>query len=114
MPNEPIPHIVSTLLTYPNIHLRNLNLYTYSIDTPAEDWIRSDKIFLSEFLETHISDYLRFLTLYKFGGISFDLDVIVQKNLDNLPSNFAGAMTIGVLGFGSDEIGHELAEIAVR
>lgn len=119
VPNESISSIMNALLAYPNIHFRNLNLRAYSVDTPAEDWIKTDKLFLSSFLIAHTADYLRFLTLYRFGGIYFDLDVIVQKNLDEMPPNFAGAESanytaIGAMGFEADDVGHKIVEMIVR
>lgn len=31
----------------------------------------------------------RLITLYKYGGVYFDLDFIIIQNLDYLPPNFA-------------------------
>lgn len=117
--NEPLPPIVDALRSYSNIHFRNLNLITYSIGTPGEKWIKTGHIYLSIYLESHLSDYLRFITLHKYGGIYLDLDVIVLKNFDKMPPNFAGAESIawtavGVMGFESGEIGHKIVEMVSR
>lgn len=66
-----------------------------------------------------MSDYLRFLTLFKFGGIYLDLDLVVQQSFDNMPPNYAGAETskdiaVGAVGFDADDIGHKIAEFAVK
>lgn len=68
-----------------------------------------------------MSDYLRFITLYKFGGIYFDLDFIVIKNGDKLPPNFAPEesteiefINASVLGFESKDVGHRMAEMVLR
>lgn len=117
--NGTVSPIIQALQSYPNIHFRTLNLHTYSENTPAEQWFKTDEIFLSNYLVAHMADYLRFLTLYKFGGIYFDLDVVIQRNLDSLPANFAGAeasnyVAIGALGFNSSDAGHEIVEMIVR
>lgn len=116
-PNE--SPIIDALLHYPNIYFRNVNLVTYSIGTPGETWIKTDQIYLSIYLESHLSDYLRFITLHKYGGIYLDLDVIVLRNLNKMPPNFAGAESIawtavGVMGFESEEIGHKIVEMVSR
>lgn len=53
----------------------------------------------------------RFLTLWKYGGIYLDLDVIVTKNLSTLPENFAGVednyLGSAALGFGLQPTGRE-------
>ena len=59
----------------------------YSKDTPLEAWLRSGKLEKSGFRLTHTSDVLRFLTLWKYGGLYLDLDVIVVKSLRS--NNFA-------------------------
>lgn len=70
-----------------------------------------------------MSDFLRFLVLYKYGGIYLDTDVIVQKNLNELPANFLGkevsnkmkiiGVNNAVLGF-QDEIGHGIMELCLK
>lgn len=111
--------IIDALLSYPNIHFRNLNPYTYSTGTPAEDWFKTDEIFLSRFPVAHMADYLRFLTLFRYGGVYSDLDVVFLKNLDDLPPNFSGAestidVAIGVMGFEEKDVGHKIIEMIVR
>lgn len=60
--NDTLQSFVDVLLTYPNIHLRNVNLWTYSENTPIMDWIQTEKLFQSKYLNSHISDFLRYLT----------------------------------------------------
>lgn len=111
--------IMSALKQYQNINYRTVEIYKYAENTPAQDWLKNARIFLSEHVIEHISDYLRLLTLYKFGGIYFDLDTIIQKNLDDMPLNFAGAKdneVIGnaVMGFDSNGSGHQIVEKLIR
>lgn len=117
--SEPMSPIMSALKQYQNIQFRTVDIYKYAEDTPAQDWIKNDRIFLSGYVIEHVSDYLRLLTLYKFGGIYFDLDTIIQKNLDDMPLNFAGAKdnkVIGnaVMGFDSSDSGHQIVEMLIR
>lgn len=65
-----------------------MDLWRYSQETPVEEWINTNKLFESDFLYEHMSDYLRAVTLYKFGGYYLDLDVVVQKSFDDLGEDF--------------------------
>lgn len=119
--NEPKSPIITALQAYSNIYLRNVNLYRISKNTPAELWIREDRIFTSNFFETHVSDYLRKIVLFKYGGIYLDSDFISVKSLNDLPSNFASHsrpdkpyINDAALGFTSNGIGHKMAEMALR
>jgi len=65
-----------------------------------------------------MSDMLRYLTLWKYGGIYLDLDVVVISSLENL-TNFAGAedwddVAAGVMGFDTSELGRRIADACVR
>lgn len=119
--NDSSPHspIIRSLESYPNIHMRNVHLWTYAIGTPMEKWLQNDDLFRSQYLNSHISDFLRYLSMYKFGGIYLDLDVIVQKSFENVEPNFSGAesaddVAAGVMSFDLDGIGHEVAKLCVR
>lgn len=48
-----------------------------------------------------------------------DLDIVVQKNFDDLGQNFAGddsvdAVGCGVLHFNNDQLGRKVAELCIR
>lgn len=79
---------IEVLLKYPNIHLRNLNLWRYLFQTPVFEWIKTNALFESEYLFEHMADMLRIVTLFKYGGFYMDLDVIVMKNVDDVGENF--------------------------
>lgn len=116
---DSISPIFEALLTYQNVHFRNLNLWTYGLDTPLEKLILNNELFMSQYLNSHVSDFLRYLTLYKYGGTYIDLDVVVQTSLDTLPPNYAGAesshfVAAGVINFQHDGIGHEIADLCVK
>lgn len=63
----------------------------------------------------HISELLRLITLYRYGGIFLDLDVLLLSTLEDLHLNYAGAMTNqsisnSVLSLEPNGFGHQIAE----
>lgn len=107
------------LTSYPNINFRSVDWYNYAIHTPAEGWINKDIILTSPYYIAHLSDFIRLVTLYKYGGIHFDLDFIIKKSLEDMPENFAGAerndsISNAVVGFQSNNIGHKIVEMILR
>ncbi|KAM8720537.1 hypothetical protein ACLKA7_006562 [Drosophila subpalustris] len=106
--------IIEALLSYNNVKLRYVNLWRFAEGTPIEDWIKKTDLFLSRYQMFHMSDMLRILTLYRFGGIYFDMDVVVLRSFENEPPNFMGAETsksIGnsVIGLEPNGLGHKVA-----
>uniref|UniRef100_A0AAG5D802 Alpha 1,4-glycosyltransferase domain-containing protein n=1 Tax=Anopheles atroparvus TaxID=41427 RepID=A0AAG5D802_ANOAO len=117
--NRTTQPIVDALLDYRNVHLRYVNLTTYANDTPLEEWMQNGEIFRSQYMNSHLSDVMRYLTLYKYGGTYLDLDVVVRRSFEKLEPNYAGAestrwVAAGVMNFESKGHGHELAEMCVR
>ncbi|XP_055593862.1 lactosylceramide 4-alpha-galactosyltransferase-like [Uranotaenia lowii] len=111
--------LLDALHHYSNINLRFVNLTTYARDTPLAEWMQSGEIFRSKYMNSHLSDIMRYLTLYKYGGTYLDLDVIVLRSFDELEPNYAGAessrwVAAGVLNFESEGHGHQLAEMCLR
>lgn len=99
--------------------MRNVHLWTYAAGTPLENWLQKGDLFRSHFMNSHASDFLRYLSMYKFGGIYMDLDVVVQKSFENVEPNFSGAessedVAAGVMSFDHNGIGHEVAALCVR
>lgn len=88
-------------------------------NTPAHKWILTGDLFESKHIKEHVSDFLRLLLLFMFGGTYFDLDFVILRNLDPLPSNFFGNehddMTgNSVIDFSHDSIGHEMANVFLQ
>lgn len=113
--------MIVVLKSYRNVHFRNVNIYEISKGTPAEQWVKLDRIFVSENVRHHLSDYLRFMVLFKFGGVYFDTDFIIIKSLDKLPRNFAPQertdleyINSSVLGLEGKNVGHKIAEMMLR
>lgn len=110
---------VKRLLSYKNIKIRHVNLKRYTKNTPLEEWYLSGKLQNSHFPVSHASDILRYLSLWRYGGIYLDLDVVVMKEFGPLVPNFAGAessedVAAGVIGFDHQNTGHEFAEDCIR
>lgn len=110
--NEDNNKLINALRNYPNIYLLHLNFTRYIKDTRIEFLYKNGHLKYSAYARSHASDLLRYLTLYKYGGIYMDLDVIVIKPLTDLSKNFAGAeskknVAAGVLRFTSKDKGHD-------
>lgn len=111
--------IIEHLLAYPNIYFRNVNLWQYAKDTPIESWLNDGNIFQSKYMNSHVSDFLRYLSLYKFSGTYLDLDVIVKKDLGMIKPNYAGAesaafVAAGIINVDTSEIGKHIASMFLR
>lgn len=53
--------IIDALLSYTNINIRNVDMINYARDTPADMWIKENKMFKSKHLKAHVSDFLRLI-----------------------------------------------------
>ncbi|KAG8306134.1 hypothetical protein J6590_055107 [Homalodisca vitripennis] len=73
------PSHLQELLSYTNVRLRHLPMDLYFQDSPLAEWYSSGILRTSRWPRSHASDILRYLTLWKFGGIYLDLDVVVIK-----------------------------------
>lgn len=109
---------LNAILSYPNVYIRSVNLWTYAESTPAAEWINDGKLFKSNYVLSHTSDFLRYLTLWRFGGTYLDMDVIVKKSLENIEPNYAGAesdthVAAGIMNFDSDGFGHQIADLCL-
>ena len=70
---------LSTLQQYKNIKLVHINLEEYVAKTPLESWNRDSGWKQGPYRASHLSDGLRMLTLFKYGGYYFDLDIIFTR-----------------------------------
>ncbi|XP_033183907.1 lactosylceramide 4-alpha-galactosyltransferase-like isoform X1 [Bombus vancouverensis nearcticus] len=106
------------LQTYSNVRIRHIKPEKYMRDTPLHLWYSSGILKKSYWPRSHMSDILRYLTLWKYGGIYLDLDVVVIASLERL-TNFAGAedwknVAAGVMGFDVTELGRRMADACIR
>ncbi|ENN76908.1 lactosylceramide 4-alpha-galactosyltransferase isoform X2 [Dendroctonus ponderosae] len=102
------------LLKYRNVRIYHIDMDRYFMNTPVESLWKQQQMKQSRFAQSHTSDVLRFLTLWKYGGIYLDLDVIVTKSLDDLGTDFTGfesktSVAAGILSFNYTGDGHDFA-----
>lgn len=110
--DAPSDKYVQILSKYDNIHFAYINVEEYGRGTPLEQLIMNKTIESSQFKVSHTSDMLRTLTLWRYGGIYLDTDVIVLKSFDDLSENFVGveskdSINCAILGFSHKGVGHE-------
>ena len=89
--------IIRALRTYGNINLLQIQLADYFSDTPLENWYFCNSWRSGKYSTSHLSDALRFLTLYKYGGYYFDLDFVMLRSVSD-HRNFVGLESIKTLG----------------
>lgn len=117
--NGTTPLLFQMLNRYPNIHFRTMNLWRFSYGTPLYEWMKTNQIFQSKYIVEHIADIFRFCTLYKFGGLYLDLDIIVLGNLDVLGEDYVGddwyeVANNAVIHVNTYGIGREVMERCLR
>ncbi|GBP30827.1 Lactosylceramide 4-alpha-galactosyltransferase [Eumeta japonica] len=102
------------LKLFDNISLVRVHLLNLTKGTVVEKLVHSGHFKKSRWPISHIADAVRYLTLYKWGGIYLDLDVVVTRALDPLARNWgakesAHAVAAGALSFSRDAIGRRVA-----
>ncbi|XP_049820392.1 lactosylceramide 4-alpha-galactosyltransferase-like [Aethina tumida] len=102
--------VINVLLSYKNIHIVHINIWRLIKGSPVENLFLSGKLEKSKYPITHASDIIRFLTMWKFGGIYLDLDMIFLKSFKTLPKNFGTAestkiINSAVMGFENKGLG---------
>lgn len=110
---------VYAVTSYSNVHINHLNLAQFAAGSPLEDLSKSEYLRNSSYRAIHTSDTLKWLLLWKFGGIYFDSDMIIRKRFSPGIYNFAckqteGEVTSGVLGFESRPQGKYLLDIFIK
>jgi len=88
---------IQALFTYSNFRLRHINTNTFFEGTPLKSWWRKGVLRKSKWPRPHASDILRYVALWKYGGIYSDLDVIFLKSLGSL-MNFVGVENENLVG----------------
>lgn len=109
----------AALKTYPNIKIILTTLPNLVTDTIAAFWSISGPLSQSQYVTLHRSDFLRFVLLWKYGGVYLDTDVITLKSFESLPHNFAVAFNgqwidSAVISFTSNNFGHHVAGMTLR
>ena len=74
---------------YSNVEFRGISVESFLVNSPLAELWTSGKLRNSDYLVSHLSDVLRYLVLYKYGGTYLDMDQVVIKTFPDLP-NFIG------------------------
>ncbi|XP_001988866.2 lactosylceramide 4-alpha-galactosyltransferase [Drosophila grimshawi] len=111
--------LINAIESYSNVQFRQLDVKRYAKGTPVEVWIKKGYVLKGRFPVHHTSDLLRLISLYRYGGIYMDMDVIVLRSLEDVPLNYLGAETFDLLGnavisLKPNGTGHEIAELFLR
>lgn len=111
--------MIKLLNEFPNVFLRNVNMTLFANGTPMESLERSAKVYQSNVVAVHLSDVVRLLVLYRYGGIYMDMDMVALRSYDDLPTNFFameydGYLNNGALGISRTGFGHQLYEKILR
>lgn len=101
------------LAQLPNVHFARVHLKKYAKGTVLEELVSRRKNHRSKWPVQHTADLTRLLTLYKFGGISLDTDVLVIKKLKNLGKNWVVGrdgdhISSAAMAIGNDELGRKI------
>lgn len=91
---------------YPNIKITSINLGDYMSGTVLDRWYHCTEWNRGWFAVAHLSDALRFLTLSKYGGYYFDLDVIQLRPVTSY-RNFVVAEDGDKLGSSVIHVDHQ-------
>lgn len=101
------------------IKFARINLSEYANNTPLESLVASGALNRTKWRISHTSDALRYLTMYKWGGIYLDLDTVVVKSLEVLSNNWSAResdviVAAGAMAFSRDTVGRLFAEATIR
>ncbi|XP_026324750.1 lactosylceramide 4-alpha-galactosyltransferase-like isoform X2 [Hyposmocoma kahamanoa] len=82
-----------------NIHFYRVDIVDFVKDTPIENLLPSEIMHINKnwCLES-LAGMIKYLALYKYGGIYLDLDVITVKSFDTLPANWVAKQDSEVYG----------------
>lgn len=88
---------IDVLLSYKNVRMAYFDLFEYAQNSPLEEWIQTDTLFTSSYYVQHLSDVLRFLTLWRYTGTYLDLDVVLKQKIRSVGTNFACIQSVGII-----------------
>lgn len=78
--NNKTKNYIEHLTNYKNIIIKHKNLLEFVKNTPIEEWWNKTNVLKTSLWPTvHISDILRLITIWKYGGIYFDTDVVIKS-----------------------------------
>lgn len=107
-------------LNYKNLFFRNNDIWRYTENSPAYQFLESGEIFESNYLPVHMSDFIRLISIWKYGAFYMDSDIIVKKSFEQLEQNFGGIEEHGedlnsaLFRLAPNGTGHLLSEILIH
>lgn len=110
---------IAKLMSIPNIKFQRIHIDRYAKGTPLESFISRNLLRKSKFPVEHTSDVLRLLSLYKYGGLYIDMDMVVVRSLNSLPKYFTSKesnlyLGSAVLAWRREGIGRNISEMTLR
>ncbi|CAH2980081.1 unnamed protein product [Chilo suppressalis] len=117
--NETLGKSKKLLQELGNVKFYRIHLTKYAKGTPLEDFVAKGALNRTRWRISHTSDVLRYLTLFKWGGVYLDLDVVVAKPFNGLARNWAAresedSVAAGAMAFSRDRVGRTMAEATIR
>ncbi|CAF4845327.1 unnamed protein product [Pieris macdunnoughi] len=109
--------VLKVLMKLPNIHFARVNIEELSMGTPAEGFVSSGALNDTDCAIAFTEVLVKYITLYKWGGIFMEKDFIVTKSLSSLPRNWVPKSDDQSIGSGILAIskeGRSIAEAALR
>lgn len=99
---------------YQNVKFFRIHVTKFSKNTPLEQLLTKRKPNLLCRIR-HSSDVIKLISLYRWGGVYLDMDVIVMKSFDSLAKNWVARDSdteIGssYLGISRDEVGKKFID----
>ncbi|XP_014204309.1 lactosylceramide 4-alpha-galactosyltransferase-like [Copidosoma floridanum] len=79
-PSNRTRKLLDLLLRYDNVRVKRILVDDYIKESPLERWYEDGVLGTSRWPRSHMSDILRYLTLWRFGGVYLDLDVVIIKS----------------------------------
>lgn len=110
---------IKALMEYPNIHFRVAQLQQLCMNTPLEDWIEKSDLFKSAARFEHISDVMRSLIVFRYGGTYLDMDFMMLEPIDSIEKNWIAiqkddCLNGAVFDFRRSGIGHIVLNEVLR
>ncbi|XP_022814765.1 lactosylceramide 4-alpha-galactosyltransferase-like [Spodoptera litura] len=110
---------IAKLRLLPNVHFARVHIEEYAKNTPLDGLVASNEFKESKWRIEHTSDVLRYLTLYKWGGVYLDTDIMVVKSLTPLGHNWVakednGLVNAAAIAISMDHLGRRLAKTIVN
>ncbi|KAI8420440.1 hypothetical protein MSG28_008930 [Choristoneura fumiferana] len=101
-----------------NVHFYRANISTYALHTPLEEIFNGSLTSHGKRHHRRMAEYLKFLTLYHYGGLVVDLDMLVTAATEHLGSNWLvreddGRIGSAVVSLSRDRVGRKVTPLVL-